>query len=183
MTLENMKDLLEKMKRQICKIEFSDGEYGTGFFCNIKHYPKNIFKLIKVLIITNYIPGKNDISIGKKIKFSINDENWKYEFLIDESRKIYTNQKYNITIIEIKDKDKFKEISFFDIDNKIFENKTKFYDIFKNQTIYLFHYSDGIVNFSNGLISSIFEDTSDFLYEVDYSVPPGSPAINSYNFN
>ena len=54
---------------------------------------------MKVLITTNKVLNSNDISIGKKIKFSINDDKIKYEILIDKSRKIYRNEKYLITII------------------------------------------------------------------------------------
>ena len=44
--------------------------------------------------------------ICKKIKFSINNDEIDYEIEIDKSRKIYTNDKSDITIIEIKKLDK-----------------------------------------------------------------------------
>ena len=106
--MEIMQSLIEKMKTQICYIESVDR--GTGFFCKIP-YENNM--TLKVLITAGYILNENDILIGKKIKFSINDDKIKYEILIDESRKIFRNENYNITIIKIKPNDLLKEISFF----------------------------------------------------------------------
>ena len=49
------------------------------------------------------------------------------------------NKNYDISIMsEIKEKDKLDKISFFDINNQTFENKSK--DIFKNKKIYLLFY-------------------------------------------
>ena len=97
------------MEKLICKIECNNGSYGTGFFCKL------IFGeyFLRVLITTNNVLNKNDIEICKKIKFSIDNEKIYYEIFIDEFRKIYINEKYNITIIEIKQNDNLQQISFF----------------------------------------------------------------------
>ena len=87
------------MESQICKIDCNDSEYGTGFFCFI---PYEWNSCIKILITNNHVLNKNDISFGKKIKFSLNNEKIHYEIELDKSRKIYTNEDYDITIIEIK---------------------------------------------------------------------------------
>lgn len=73
------------MKRQIYQIEIKNENRflsETGFFCNIQ-YEHNLS--LKLLITTNHILNENDISIGKKINFLINNKN--YEILIDESKK------------------------------------------------------------------------------------------------
>ena len=44
---------------------------------------------------------------------------------MDELRKSYTNIKYDITIIEIKENDKLDSISFFDIDSETFKDESK----------------------------------------------------------
>ena len=160
-SLKIMLDLIEKMKRQICKIEISDGRYGTGFFCNIQYDP---YMTLKVLITANHILNENDILIGKKIKFYIN--NIYYEILIDESRMIYKNKNYDVTIIEIKPYDLLKEISFFNIDYTFFEEKK----------IFLLYYTDKM-KFSYGIIKH--KDNYKFIhYCLNEIGSDGGPLIN-----
>ena len=64
-----------------------------------------------------------------------------YEIEIDETRKKYTNEEYDITMIEIKEKDKLDKKSFLNIDNQIFEENPK--KIFQNMQIFLLHYPKG----------------------------------------
>ena len=168
-SLEIMQILIEKMKRQICKIECGK-KIGTGFFCNI-HYENNIS--LKVLITANCIVNENDILVGKIIKFSIDNKD--YKILIDESRIIYS---YEITIIEIKDKDELKDISFFDIDNRNFKN---YADNFKCERIYLLYYEDKI-KFSDGIIKETKDNIIQYYAcETDFRAG-GAPLINSTNF-
>ena len=94
--LEVLEFLIPKAKKGICKIKCNDGSHGTGFFCNIL----DNWNTLKVLITNNHVLEKEDILIGKKIKFSINNDEIDYEIEIDKSRKIYTSDKYDITIIE-----------------------------------------------------------------------------------
>ena len=176
---EVLKALIPKMETQICKIECNNGGFGTGFFCNI---PKGWDQTLKTLITNNHVLNKDDILIGKKIKFSLNNEKTFYEIEIDKSRKIYTNEKYDITIIEIKEYDKLNKISFFDIDEQIFDKDIK--EIFKNAQIYLLHYPKGIrMEISNGLIKNINEDNYTIRH-LCYSSggSSGSPIINSIDF-
>ena len=151
---EVLKILGSKMENQICKIECNDGAHGTGFFCNI-NYDYNI--ILKVLMTNNHVLNKDDLLIGKKINFSINNDKTYYEIEIDESRKIYTNEKYDITIIEVKEKDKLDKIEFCNIDNQIFKENPN--EIFRNMQIYLLHYPKGNkMEYSIGLIKNISED-------------------------
>ena len=71
----------------------------------------------------NHVLNKDDILPNKIINFSINDGLNNYKIEIDESRKTYTNEDYDVTIIEIKEKDKIDKNSFFDIDNQLFKKK------------------------------------------------------------
>jgi len=174
LSLKVMKSLMAKMKRQICKIECSEGGFGTGFFCFIQ-YDYNL--TMKVLMTSNYILGENDISIGKEISFSINDDKKQYKILIDKSRKIYTNKEYDFTIIEIKDKDELKEITFFDIDNNIFKEN---YNYYKKENIISLHYANTIMQYSGGFIKDIIENN--ILYICDISASStGGPIINQNN--
>lgn len=87
----------------------------------------NLNYTLKMLITNNYVLNKKDISILQKVRFSINNEMTHYEIEIDETRKKYTNEEYDITMIEIKEKDKLDKKSFFDIDNEMFEENLKTY--------------------------------------------------------
>ena len=178
---EHMNILLEKMEKFICKIKCDKGGFGTGFFCNI---PLNWNNSIKVIMTNNHVLNEDDIKIDKIIKFSINNEKENYEIRIDESREKYTNEKYDITIIEIKEEDNLDINSFFEIDKKIFiENNNK---NLKNKQINLLHYGGGKMKFSPGKIINIYEN-----YEENYTLDhncdsekgsSGGPLINSDTF-
>ena len=88
-----------KIKRQtekcVCKIHIS-GNNGRGFFAKIP-YQDN---LITVLITNNHVLKVNSILENKIITFTIN--NIVKDIKIDKERKVYTTEKYDTTIIEIK---------------------------------------------------------------------------------
>ena len=183
-TLDNMakgisfdvfEELAQKMKTQICKIKIKEG-HGTGFFCNIPYG----WNTLRMLITNNHVLNEEDISSGKKINFSLNKEKLHYEIEIDESRKIYTSKKYDITMIELKEKDKIEKNSFMDIDNQIFKENPN--EIFKNKQIYLLHYPKGEqMVFSNGLIKNINDYTIQHLCDSSGG-SSGGPLINSNNY-
>jgi hypothetical protein len=176
---KKMKILLNLLETNICKIYCNDGSRGTGFFCNIEiGWNKNM----KVLMTNNHVLNANAIKPGKTVKFSINNDNKYYNILIDKSRKAYTNESYDVTIIEIKEKDKINEKSFFDLDRQIFEENSD--EIFRNTQIYLLHYPKGIeMETSNGVIKSISIDNQEIQHLCDTSGgSSGSPIINKDNF-
>lgn len=82
---EEMKRLIWMMKRTICKIKSNNESYGTGFFCTFSYNGNST----RVLMTSNNILNNNDISIGKKIKFSVDNDKINYEIIIDELRKVY----------------------------------------------------------------------------------------------
>jgi len=172
-------DILKpKVKSNVCKIYCSDGSHGTGFFCILQYD----WSFLKVFMTNNHVLSKEDISIGKTIKFSLNNDLIFHEIILDESRKIYSNQKYDITIIEIKQCDKLDEISFFDVDNRIFQENS--IEIFKKKEIYLLHYPKAKqIQYSIGLIKNINEDNYTIQHVWDSSNgSSGAPIINSNDF-
>ena len=177
-SLEALKYLIPKTETCIRKIECTDGRHGTGFFCNI---PDN-WNIMKVLMTNNHVLRKEDIEIGKKIEFSVNNEETHYQIEINESRKIFTDEKYEVTIIELKQNDKLNKIEFFDIDKEIFKDES--IKKFRNKQIYLLHYSKGNkLEYSIGLIKSINEDNYTIRHLCDSSDgSSGGPLINSINF-
>ena len=177
-SIERLETHISKTKTNICKIECSDGGHGTGFFCNI---PISWLQTIKVLMTNNHVLNQEDLLLNKVINFSINNEEEHYKILIDESRKIYTNKKYDITIIELKEKDKINENYFFEIDSGIFHKNSK--EIFTKKDIILLHYPKGIkMEYSNGKIQNICEDNYTFHHSCcTNNGSSGGPIINSIN--
>ena len=143
---EEMMNLADLIKTNICKINCKDGSHGTGFFCNIL----NDWNTLKVLMTNNHVLNEKDIQTGQTINFSINNDYKDFRILIDNNRKTFTNESYDITIIEIKKEDKIDPKSF-DIDNQIFKDNS--YEIYRNCQIYLLHYPKGErMEISNGVI-------------------------------
>jgi V8-like Glu-specific endopeptidase len=176
--IEIMKILFDYTEKKICKIYCNDGGRGTGFFCTIPLDDLN--NNLKVLMTNNYIIGENDLKPDKIIKFILNNEKEEKEIILDEERIKYTSEKYDITIIEIKDNDGIKNESFLEIDNKIFDD----YKIYLKQKIYLLQYPKGKeMNISIGLINYINEDKNSIEYICDSNVgSSGGPLINAINY-
>ena len=178
---EQLEKVLEQMKISICKIKKEkDKIFGTGFFCKIP-FPDQ-FTLLPVLITCNHVLDISDISKGTKINFSLNNEKIKLSILIDNQRKVYTNEKIDATVIEINpQKDNISSESFLDIDENI--NKNCPNDTYKDKTVYILHYENGKnMKYSVGTIISIAEDT----YNINHNCATehgssGGPIINSFN--
>ena len=98
------KKILEQMEKCICKIYKEDGDTGTGFFSNIKYENKDI-----PVMMTNYhVIDDKYIKEKDGIKITINDDKENVKLSL-KNKIIYTNEEYDITIIEIKsEKDKIK---------------------------------------------------------------------------
>ena len=71
----------------------------------------------------------------------------------------YTNEEYDITIIEIKEEDEIKSYLELDDDiiNDIIAKKNK-NDKYSEQTVYIMQYPEGKLSVSYGIIDSIYED-------------------------
>ena len=156
-----LEEILKQTQKSICKIICNNGIIGTGFFCFLPFPNKD--KKLPTLITNNHILEESDIEIGKSIKFSINDEKKYFNIILDETRKVYTNDIYDITIIELyKEKDGIKEDdSFLEVDDKIIDDNMNAYfeTILKNKSIYIIHYPGGDkLEHAEGMIKLIDED-------------------------
>ena len=176
---KELRILMDLIKDHICTINCKDGSHGNGFFCNIQFGLDNF---LSVLLTNNHVLNIEDIQPGQNINFTSDDI--EYNIFIDNNRKTYTNESFDITIIEIKKDDKIDEKSFFDLDKQIFEED--YYKIFINCKIYLINYPKGNeAEISLGLIKSITEDEEKkiihYLHETN-GVSSGSPIINKNNF-
>ena len=108
-----------------------------------------------MLITCNHV--LNDLKIGNKVKLIFENEKEKI-IILDKSRKMYTNQKYDITIIELKE-DEFDLNDYLKIDDEIYklEQFNKKYS--SNKSIYIIHYPKGKeVMYSIDIIKNIDKD-------------------------
>ena len=178
LSIQNMEKLLEIGEKKVCKMKCGERK-GTGFFCNIIIDDCN---LLRTLITNGHLLNEEDIKPGKKICFSMSDDEQYHEIKIDNERKIYLSDVYDVTIIEIKKEDNIKSDSFFEIDDNI--NNPE-YD-FKNKPIYLLHYPGGNeFSFSSGIIKSVdINETNHEIYHTCDSAngSAGGPLINSLDF-
>ena len=178
-SIDILKIIIEQIEESICKIYCRKGGNGTGFFCLIP-FP-NKFNLLPVLITNNHVLEKEDIKLNSKIKFTLNNDNKQFEIFIDNKRKVFTNDKFDITIIEIKKNDNLKLDKFLEIDDQIFKDNPN--DIYKQISIYIIYYpSIKKPAFANGIIKVIEEDNYN-IHHLCSSVPgsSGSPIINLKN--
>ena len=164
---------ISQMQKCLCKIECKnlDFGYGIGFLCKIPFPDKS--NMLPVLITNNHILEKDDVAVGKNINLIVNNKN--KEIKIDNSRKFYSENIYNITIIEVKKNE--LGISFLEIDDNPYNNIKE---------IFILHYpnySNDNKSFSFSEINNINEDNSSFFYHhVSNTVNfIGDPIINFSN--
>ena len=176
----DIKKILQQMEKNICKIINEDGSRGTGLFCLI---PINDFESLPVLITCNHVLNDKNLFSYKQINITINNDKIKYKILLDNSRKIYTNMKFNISIIEIKKSDCLNDVSFLEIDNQILnDNINELNMLYKNKRIYLLSYLGGAnLKYSTGVILKL-DDTKIWHNCESQAGSSGGPLINLSNY-
>ena len=157
-------------KECICQIKSKSGIVGIGFFCRIP-YPK-YDKLKDVLITSNQIFNYDDFILGNQIQLDL--KNCKQSILlnIDNNRKCYSNDKYKISIIEIRKDDNINNVSFLETD--IYNTQNDIFIIhYYNKQIEQY-YAGQIINFMN--YEFIYYDSGTNMYQ---SI--GCPILNVVN--
>ena len=142
----SMKEDIEYMKKCLCKIYIKDIISGAGFFTKIPY----LSQILPVLVTTNHVIKNSDIINNEKIKILVYDKK-DFEYIkIDDSKLIFTDDKLDITIIEIQE-NKEKKYNFLDIDDKMNKDRLKV-----NKSIYILNYPKiNTINKSNGILSEI----------------------------
>ena len=138
-------------KKGLCKI-FSNHSFGMGYFLMI---PLSNKFTMPSLITNSHLIDIHYLKNNKKIEFEY--DNILYQLLSLEKRKIYINEEFDITIIEIKDEDNIKIKNFLEIDEEILNIKN-FHKNYVNSTAYIFKYKDGNFTFSLEEIQNISEE-------------------------
>ena len=125
------KKIMKQMENNICKIKIGD-EQGTGFFCKIPFPDEK--NMLPVFITNNHVI-KEEILYKNNQNISIYIKCEKSERKINLNNRIkYTNIYYDITIIEILEKDHIN--NYLELDDKII----------------------GELSVSYGIIDKLFED-------------------------
>jgi len=151
---ECTKKLIHQMKQNICKIKIED-EQGTGFFCKIPFPDKNT--MLPVFITNNHLINKEFLfGANKQITFKIKEDT-EYKNINLNNRLRYTNEEYDITIIEIKETDGINHYLELDDDiiNDIIKNDNQNFD-YIDQTIYIIQYPRGELSVSYGILKNIY---------------------------
>ena len=178
--LEGMRKILNQMENSICRINCKDGVKGTGFFCKI---PVSKKKNLEVLMTNNHIINKDYLDKENKITISIKDD--KYIKSISLRDKFtYTNEEYDITIINLNDNEGENLFEFLELDENILNNDG---EIYIGNSIYIIHYPFNFYGNKVAVSYGILKKTSDcekynFIHScsTEYG-STGSPILNLSN--
>ena len=178
-SFEQTKKILEQMGNYICKIIIDNDTKGTGFLCKIPLHGDN--KLTPVLITNNNVINDNILARKKDITIkSFCTSSIKQKTLNLSNRTAYNNKKLGISIIEIVNKDGFKNINMFELDEDMVSGKTnKFID----KSIYMIHSNQKTLYVSYGLVNDIGKNQSyNFMHTCKaFNGSSGSPILNLEN--
>ena len=161
-----------KMEKSICLI---DGLLkGTGFLCLIQN--QNF--LLRVLITWYHV--LNYLKIGNELKL-VFDEGKEKKLILDESRRLYTNDETDIAMLELKENE-FDLNDYLKIDDDIYKFD-EFNNIYKDKVIYIIHYEKGKeLKYFAGPIKNI--DNNKILFyccSIEHGLS-GAPILNLINF-
>ena len=141
--------------------------------------------MLPVFITNNHIIDNNLLKLkDAKIKIDTKEETEIKEIKLKD-RIVYTNEEYDITIIEIKDNDNIK--NYLELDDNIIDdilndcNKNKEYI---NDTIYIIHYCENKLSVSYGIFYDIYNDEKKYNFYHKCKTKEGSsgsPILNLDN--
>ena len=177
-SFEQTKKILEQMENYICKIIIDNDTKGTGFLCKIPLHGDN--KLAPVLITNNNVINDNILARKKDIIIELFCTSSKKQKKLNLSnRTAYNNKKLGISIIEIVNKDGFKNINMFELDEDMLSSgKT---DKIIDKSIYMIHSNQETLYVSYGLVNDIGKNHN-FMHTCKaFNGSSGSPILNLEN--
>ena len=150
-SLLQTKTILTQMEKSVCKI--TSDKCGTGFFCKIE---LNKVK-IPVLITNNHIINDKMIENERDVKIKLGNEPIPTVIKLNKRRRIYSsnNEKLDIMILEIFEKDDLKDINYLEIDDYLLTKNSEL--SYEDSSIYILHYpsaSDVKVSYGYGIKSN-----------------------------
>jgi len=169
-SIEETIRILNQMKKCICKIYLDKGRSGTGFFCYI---PFNN-RIISALITNNHVLDSNYLKDNRMLNISINDEALFKKLKIEDDRNIYSNEAFDITIIELKKEDGI--VNYLELDDNLLKENSEIG--YQSKTIYNLHYSKkGKACVSYGILKEITNFNLFHLCSTEKG-SSGSPILN-----
>jgi len=178
-SFEQTKKILEQMENYICKIIIDKDTKGTGFLCKIPLHGDN--KLTPVIITNNNVINDNILARKKDIIIkSFCTSSIKQKKINLSNRTAYNNKKLGISIIEIVNKDGFKNINMFELDEDMLLGKT---DKFIDKSIYMIHSNQETLYVSYGKVNDNRKNQSHNFLHTCYAFngSSGSPILNLEN--
>jgi hypothetical protein len=156
------------ISESICEINSKSGTKGIGFFCRI-NFGINIY----ALITSNKILNNGDLISGQNILIYFKNNDIYINININNTRKCYSSDIYQITIIEIIPIDNINFVNYLDIDSYKNQNEIKilYYGNNNKEEQYL----GNINNYNNNF----------FQFDLSYNnnnnvlLAPGCPILNS----
>ena len=139
-SLEATQKIIDQMNSSVCLI-YNEKRKGTGFFVKIP-YKSN---LLPVLITSNQVINKDDILKMKTISIYLNNDKKIKTLKLDRNRKIYTNEKFDITIIEIKENEDNLNNKFLELDNEIIN----YLKLNRKERLYHLNHSNNLKNLNH----------------------------------
>ena len=147
-SLLQTKTILTPMEKSVCKI--TGDKCGTGFFCKIE-----LNKVKIPVLITNYhIINDKMIENERDVKIKLGNEPILKVIKLNKRRRIYSsnNEKLDIMILEIFEKDDLKDINYLEIDDYLLTKNSEL--SYEDSSIYILHYpsaSDVKVSYGYGI--------------------------------
>ena len=174
--INTAKKIIYQLENCIFKIYLEKGLHGTGFFTKIP-YPDQ-FHLLPVLVTASFVINLNALK-QDSIHVSLNDDNVLREIkLKDTKRKIFINDEFGTTFIEILPEDKIYD--FLEIDENVFKaDKISKKEIYLRKSIYVLHYMKGEkASMNPGIILNININCKDIMHSCNTSAgSSGGPIL------
>ena len=167
--IEGTKEILSQLMNCICKIKIK-GKIGTGFFCKIPFRKETI----EVLMTNFHILNEKDLKEIKVLNLTLNEDKESFNIDLKIKRETYFNEDYDITLIELKEKDKIKY--YLKLDDNLFQDNIE--RIYKDNSVYILHYlNEKEAKVSYGLLNNI--DKSNIIHNCSIdNISSGSPILN-----
>ena len=150
-SFESTEKIVGQMKKSICEIDLDDSYRGTGFFCKIPFPDKD--HLLPVLITNTQVI--NESLFEKQITLKLNN-NKTIKVIELKNRITYIDEKYGITIIEMKEKRDGKT-GYLELDNNLDNLSDKYSNLdYTDKSIYILeYYNNNKIFLSYGLLNKI----------------------------
>ena len=145
---------------------------GIGFFCRIPFF--NNMHPLPVLITSNLILNNIDFTPGNNIVLYFKNSNRYINLFIDNTRKCYSSNIQQLSIIEIKNEDNINNITFLDIGSFQFQNTIKliFYSLNNYNQEQFYHCQ--MINFNQNVITFVHSYNN-----INMSMALGCPILNN----